>query len=61
MTISRSNVPAGSILLFDDYIGSGATLKEAARALRKIGRINHAIVPVTLASVKWKLGKTGMV
>jgi len=51
----------GSYVLFDDYTGSGATLKEAARALRKEGKITNAIFPFTLASVRWRLGSPGMV
>jgi len=53
------NVPSGSLLLVDDYIGSGATMKEAARALRKL--IDNPLVPFTVASVKWRLGKTGFI
>lgn len=54
-------IPPGPIILLDDYFGSGNTLKEAGRALRKdIGIINE-IIPLTIASVKWKLGSPGMV
>lgn len=49
----------GALLLLDDYIGSGATLKEAARALRKEAKCLHPIIPCTLASVKWRLGQPG--
>ena len=52
---------SGTILLFDDYTGSGATLKEAARALRKEGKVKQALVPLTIAAVKWKLASPGMV
>lgn len=58
---SRYKVPNGNILLLDDYVGSGATLKEAARALRKDAKFIHDLVPVTIAAVKWKLGAPGMI
>jgi len=51
----------GDILLFDDYIGSGATIKEAARVLRKEAGVAQEIVPFTIAMVKWRLGQPGMV
>jgi len=53
--------PSGAILLLDDYIGSGATINEAARALRKSANLKQEIVPFTIASVKWKLGQSGMI
>ena len=52
-------VSAGALLLLDDYIGSGATMKEAARALRK--HLDNPLVPFTIASVKWRLGKPGFI
>ena len=62
MTADKSvKLPPGKILLFDDYTGSGATLSEAARALRKDGKIEEEIMPFTLAQVKWKLGSQGIV
>jgi ATP-dependent DNA helicase RecQ len=54
-------LPGGAILLLDDYIGSGATLQEAARVLRKESHAKQAIIPFTIASIKWRLGKAGMV
>lgn len=57
----NGNVPNGSVFLFDDYVGSGATLSEAARALRKEAGLTHKIVPFTIAAVKWRLGQQGMV
>ncbi|MFK8002274.1 MAG: RecQ family ATP-dependent DNA helicase [Polyangiales bacterium] len=50
----------GTLLLIDDYIGSGATLKEAVGALRK--KLNHkgTIVPLCIARVRWRIGSTGM-
>lgn len=51
----------GPILLLDDYLGSGATLKEAARVLRKNVGIKTKIVPFTIAAVKWRLGQRGMI
>lgn len=50
----------GSLILLDDYIGSGSTIKEAARALRARG-IENKLVPLTVAAVKWHLGKPGFV
>jgi ATP-dependent DNA helicase RecQ len=51
----------GEVLLLDDFVGSGATLKEAARVLRKDAKLKAAIVPLTLARVRWKLGSAGRV
>src|SRR5207249_3945711 len=53
--------PRGTILLVDDYIGSGSTIKEAGRALRATKNRIGDIIPFTLASVKWHLGKRGYV
>lgn len=50
-----------TIILFDDYIGSGATMQEAARALRRNARFSGRIIPFTIAQVRWKLGKVGMI
>jgi ATP-dependent DNA helicase RecQ len=55
----KGALPEGSILLLDDYIGSGATMKEAARAIREWSR--SPLVPFTIAQVKWRLGKPGFV
>lgn len=49
------------LLLLDDYIGSGATMKEASRALRKEGCYRGLLVPLVMAQVKWRLGTAGMV
>jgi ATP-dependent DNA helicase RecQ len=54
-----SHMPTGALLLFDDYIGSGATMKEAARCLRK--ELDNPLIPLTIASVKWRLGKPGFI
>jgi ATP-dependent DNA helicase RecQ len=51
--------PRGDLLVLDDYIGSGATLREAGRALRKQARLAGAVVPLTLARVRWRLGAAG--
>ena len=51
--------PRGCLILFDDYIGSGNTLKEAARAIRATKTISNQIIPFTIAAVKWHLGKPG--
>jgi ATP-dependent DNA helicase RecQ len=54
-----AHMPSGALILFDDYTGSGATIKEAARSLRKA--LDHPLVPVTIAAVKWRLGKPGFI
>ena len=51
----------GAVLLLDDYLGSGSTLKEAVRALRQDGGVEAAVVPLTLARVQWRLGAPGLV
>ena len=62
MTVKSRALPrGGAILLLDDYIGSGSTLKEAVRALRKDAGFEGEIVPVTIARVRWRLGASGMV
>lgn len=48
-----------NILLVDDYVGSGATLKEATRALSETRR--KRIYPFTVAKIKWRLGEPGMI
>jgi ATP-dependent DNA helicase RecQ len=59
MGLGASERPRGDLLVLDDFIGSGATLREAGRVLRKVGRLTGAIVPLTLARVRWKLGAAG--
>lgn len=55
-------LPQGPVLLLDDYVGSGATVQEAARAIRTIrGKKSSLIIPLTVARVKWKLGSPGMI
>ena len=57
---STGSLPEGPILLLDDYIGSGATFREAARAIRE--KTNKPIlIPFAIASVKWKLGSPGFI
>jgi len=51
----------GALLLVDDYLGSGNTLKEAARALRQEGHFQGELVPLTFARLKWRLGAPGVV
>jgi ATP-dependent DNA helicase RecQ len=58
---SHPKIPKGTILLFDDYFGSGATMNEASRALREHGLLNNKIIPFAVAAVKWHLGKKGMI
>jgi predicted amidophosphoribosyltransferase len=52
-------------MLLDDYYGSGATMKEAVRALRSALDEKTAdrteIVPFTIAKVRWRLGAAGMI
>ncbi|MCA9557526.1 MAG: ATP-dependent DNA helicase RecQ [Myxococcales bacterium] len=50
----------GALLLLDDYVGSGATLAEAARAVRVAGH-GGDVVPLTIAKVRWRLGARGIV
>jgi ATP-dependent DNA helicase RecQ len=57
---ATGSLPEGPILLLDDYIGSGATLRESARALREIAK-KPILIPFTIATVKWKLGAAGFV
>ncbi len=52
-------IPPGPLLLLDDYIGSGATIKEAARVLRKVTK--NPLIPFTIAAIKWRLGKPGFI
>lgn len=55
-------LPQGPLLLLDDYAGSGVTLQEAARAIRSVrGKSASAVVPVSVARIKWKLGSAGMI
>ena len=61
MTCNSPFFPETNILLLDDYTGSGSTLKEAVRTLRKTGGVQGKIVPLTIAKVRWRLGKAGMV
>ena len=62
MTMNNSiKIPHDPILLLDDYIGSGATIMEAARVLRKEKYLTKAIFPFTIAAIKWKLGQPGMI
>ncbi|MEM7156031.1 MAG: RecQ family ATP-dependent DNA helicase [Myxococcota bacterium] len=55
-----ADLPAGAMLLVDDYLGSRATLKEAATVLRKSLQWEPDIVPLLVARVRWKLGTSGM-
>jgi len=63
MHMSRplSGLYDSAVLLLDDYVGSGATLKEAVRTLRKQGGITGEIVPMTMARIRWRLGARGMI
>jgi ATP-dependent DNA helicase RecQ len=57
--VENKKIPKGTIILFDDYIGSGATMSEACRILSKHKK--NKIMPFTIAAVKWRLGKSGMI
>ncbi len=54
-------LPPGRVLLVDDYTGSGSTLNEAVRAIRKGGGHPAHCVSLTLARVRWRLGRAGIV
>ncbi|MCB9647552.1 MAG: ATP-dependent DNA helicase RecQ [Deltaproteobacteria bacterium] len=53
-------LPSGAALVLDDYTGSGATLAEAARALRKDAGFTDPVVPLVVARVRWRLGARGI-
>lgn len=55
----KAAIPAGCLILLDDYIGSGNTIKEAGRAIREMKTVHNEIVPFTIAAIKWHLGKPG--
>lgn len=55
-----SRTPRTAVLLLDDYLGSGATMKEAGRVLSDIVK-DGPLVPFTIARVRWRMGATGMV
>jgi ATP-dependent DNA helicase RecQ len=59
MQVQFFEIPQGALILFDDYIGSGATIKEGARALRKY--FDNPFIPLTIAAVKWRLGQSGFI
>lgn len=54
-----TKIPQGPAVLFDDYFGSGATMKEAARAIRV--NSSQLLIPFTVATIKWRLGMPGFV
>lgn len=56
---SNALFPNGNVILLDDYIGSGNTFKEAARAIQAARRFNFELIPFTVAALKWRLGKPG--
>ncbi|MBK8257822.1 MAG: ATP-dependent DNA helicase RecQ [Polyangiaceae bacterium] len=56
---SGLTVRNGDLLLLDDLIGSGATLREAGRALRKEAKWKEALVPLVIARVRRRLGAPG--
>ncbi len=61
LTPAHTRLPQGAMLIVDDYLGSGVTLKEAIRALRKGANFKDDIVPLTIARVRWRLGSRGMI
>lgn len=58
--VATGALPEGPILLIDDYIGSGATFRESARALRETSK-KPILIPFAIAAVKWKLGAPGFI
>ncbi|MFO7562085.1 MAG: RecQ family ATP-dependent DNA helicase [Enhygromyxa sp.] len=56
-----ARVPGGAVLLVDDYVGSLATLREVGQTLRKLAKLEHELVPLMIARVRWKLGAPGMI
>jgi len=52
-------LPPGDLLVLDDLIGCGATLREAARALHRGAKLGGVLVPFTLARVRRRLGAAG--
>ena len=46
--------------VLDDYVSLGATIGRVVCALRKNANLKQEIVPFTIASIKWKLGQSGM-
>jgi ATP-dependent DNA helicase RecQ len=61
MTAQTTPLPDQALLLLDDYHGSGNTLKESVRAIRKDLGFTHEIVPITVARVRWRLGSRGWI
>jgi ATP-dependent DNA helicase RecQ len=59
LTTKDLELDQGPLLLLDDYIGSGATMKEAARTLRKT--ISTPLVPLTICHIQWRLGQPGFI
>ena len=53
--------PPGRVVLVDDYSGSGATFREAARALGKAAGHKGPFLPLAVARVRWRLGRAGIV
>lgn len=54
--------PLGAtVIVLDDYVGSGATMREAARVLKKGVKITGLVIPVAVARIKWRLGRPGIV
>ena len=60
LMVANRPPPSGDVVLFDDYTGSGATFREAARALKAAGHTG-ARVPIAIARVRWRLGRPGIV
>jgi hypothetical protein len=47
--------------VLDDQEGLGTTIGEVACLPRKSANLKQEIVPFAIASIKWKLGQSGMV
>jgi len=62
MAVVGDDPLGGDLLLLDDYSGSGATLREAARCLKAARPAGAGgCAPLTVARVRWRLGRSGIV
>lgn len=54
-------LPGGAVVLLDDYVGSSATIREAAKTLRRATGLDGPVLPLAVARVRWRLGRPGIV
>ncbi len=59
--MTKRNAVRPCVLLVDDYVGSLATMREVGTLLRKVAKLDNALVPFAIARVRWKLGSAGMI